>query len=189
MAVWKYVTFIVQLTKFILLKIGFKQVTQHLMSQCFTLKMIITGGIIPLDCLENWIDDTQKETCTICHELLIASRQFIDNFVTLKFNSTHVITFHDVKQNPKGHDPGGCTITFPYFVQDTQNLNTKKCSSKSENSPQPIFFQKMVIKGSEVQWHGGRIKVGHVEGNFFLLNFIFKDSNLSNSLSCFVPTG
>ena len=98
-----------------------------------------------------------------------------------------MITFHDVKQNSKGHDLRGYTITFPYFVQETQNLNTKKCSSKSENSPQPTFFQKMVIKGSEVQWHGGRIKVGHEEGNFFLLNF--KDSNLSNSLSCFVPTG
>ena len=188
MAVWKYVAFIVQLTTFILLKIGSKQVTQHLMSQCFSLKIII-GGIIPLDCLENWINDPQKETCTICHELHIASHQFIEDFVTLKFNSTHLITFHDVKQNSKGHDPCGYAITFPYFVQETQNLNTKKCSSKSENSPQPTFFQKVVIKGSEVQWHGGRIKVGHVEGTFFCSISFSKIQIFPILLSCFVPTG
>ena len=150
-----------------MLKIGFKQVTQHLISQCFNLKMIIIGGIIPLDCLEDWIIDTQKETCTICHVLFIASCQFIEDFVTMEFNSTHLITFHDVRQNSKGHDPWCYAITFPYFVQETQNLNTKKCSSKSENSPQPTFFQKMIINDSEVQWHGRRIKVGHIEGKFF----------------------
>ena len=34
-------------------------------------------------------------------------------------------------------------------IQETQN--SKKCLSESENCPHPIFFQKVVMKGSEVQ--------------------------------------
>lgn len=142
MAVWKYVAFIVQLTTFILLKIGSKQVTQHLMSQCFSLKIIIEC-IIPLDCLENWINDTQKETCTICHELLLPHISLL-KILTLKFNLLTWLLFMMSNKLQRSRSMRLCNY-FPYFVQETQNLNTKKCSSKSENFSAYLFFKKVVI--------------------------------------------
>ena len=38
-----------------------------------------------------------------------------------------------------------------YFSHIQETQNSKKCLSESENCPHPIFFQKVVIKGSEVQ--------------------------------------
>ena len=76
-----------------------------------------------------------------------------------------------------------------YFSHIQETQNSKKCLSESENCPHPIFFQKVVIKGSEIQWHGGRIKVGHVEGTFFCSISFSKIQIFPILLSCFVPTG
>ena len=59
-------------------------------------------------------------------------------------------------------------MMFPnYFSHIQETQNSKKCLSESENCPHPIFFQKVIIKGSEVQQQGGRMKVGHEEGRYF----------------------
>ena len=60
-----------------------------------------------------------------------------------------------------------------------------KCSSESENCSHPTFFQKVVIKGLEVQWQGRRMKMGHEEGRYFCSISLLKVQILPIFLTCF----
>lgn len=71
-------------------------------------------------------------------------------------NKTPKAVSHDVSQ-----------LLSHIFFQETQNSNPKKCSSESENRSHPTFFQKVVTKGSEVWWQGGRMKLEHEESRYF----------------------
>lgn len=64
----------------------------------------------------------------------------------LEINSIHLITFHYVKQDSKGHKPWSYTITFPYFVQKYKNQIQRNIQVNLKTG----FFFKVVIKGQEV---------------------------------------